>query len=99
MAEKMAVKKGQSVCRKFLFVLLTVSLVGTESLSVAGGMIPEAAASPGEVSVNHTYEAKIRLNGKVTTTQVQASDAGSAKKMVIAQFGSAVTVLSVKRVD
>ena len=26
MAEKMAVKKGQSVCRKFLFVLLTVSL-------------------------------------------------------------------------
>ena len=49
--------------------------------------------------MNHTYEAKIRLNGKVTTTQVQASDAGSAKKMVIAQFGSGVTVLSVKRVD
>jgi hypothetical protein len=48
---------------------------------------------------NHTYEAKIRLDGKVSTTQVQASDAGHAKKLVQAQYGSKVTVLSVKRVD
>ena len=26
------------------------------------------------IAVNHTYEARIRLNGKVSTTQVQASD-------------------------
>ena len=99
MAEKMAVKKGQSVHRKFWFVLLAGSLIETETLSVALGSVSEARADQGEESVNHTYEAKIRLNGKVTTTQVQASDAGSAKKMVISQFGSGVTVLSVKRVD
>jgi hypothetical protein len=49
--------------------------------------------------VAHTYEAKIRLDGKVSTTQVQASDAGHAKKLVQAQYGSKVTVLGVKRVD
>ena len=62
--------------------------------------IPSASAvSPGVIAINHTYEAKIRLNGKVSTTQVQASDAGHAKKLVQAQFGPSVTVLSVKRVD
>ena len=57
------------------------------------------AAPPGIVAIHHTYEAKIRLNGRVTTTQVQASDAGMAKKMVQAQFGPSVTVLSVKKVN
>ena len=57
------------------------------------------AAAPGIIAINHTYEAKIRLKGKVSTTQVQASDAGHAKKLVQAQFGPSVTVLSVKRVD
>jgi len=85
--------------KRLLLVLLAGSLIETETLSVALGSVSEARSDLGEESVNHTYEAKIRLNGKVTTTQVQASDAGSAKKMVIAQFGSAVTVLSVKRVD
>jgi hypothetical protein len=56
------------------------------------------AFSPGVVAVNHTYEARIRLNGKVSTTQVQASDAGQAKKLVQQQFPGA-TVLSVKKVD
>ena len=60
---------------------------------------PALAAAPGIVAINHTYEARIRFNGKVTTTQVQASDAGQAKKMVQAQFGPSATVLSVKRVD
>jgi len=50
------------------------------------------------IAVNHTYEARIRLNGKVSTTQIQASDAGQAKKLVQSQFPSA-TVLSVKKVD
>ena len=31
--------------------------------------------------------------------RVQASDAGQAKKLVQAQFGQSVTVLSLKRVD
>lgn len=48
--------------------------------------------------VLHTYEARIRLNGKISTTQVQASDAGQAKKLVQAQFPT-VTVLSVQKVD
>jgi hypothetical protein len=48
---------------------------------------------------NRTYEAKIRLGGKLSTTQVQASDAGHAKKLAQAQYSSKVTVLSVKPVD
>lgn len=38
------------------------------------------AQDPGVVAVNRTYEARIRLNGKVSTTRVQASDAGLQKK-------------------
>ena len=49
------------------------------------------------VAMTHTYEARIRLNGKVSTTQIQASDAGQAKKLVQSQFPNA-TVLSVKKV-
>jgi hypothetical protein len=51
------------------------------------------------VMAAHTYEARIRLDGRVSTTRVQASDAGQAKKLVRAQFGPQVTVLSVKRID
>jgi hypothetical protein len=51
------------------------------------------------VMAAHTYEARIRLDGRVSTTRVQASDAGQAKKLVRAQFGPTVTVLSVKRID
>lgn len=47
----------------------------------------------------HTYEVRIRLKGNVSTTQVKASDAGHAKKLVQAQYGPSVTVLSVKKVD
>jgi len=47
----------------------------------------------------HTYEARIRLNGNVTTTTVKANSAGQAKQLVQAQFGPEVTVLSVKRID
>jgi hypothetical protein len=48
--------------------------------------------------VLHTYEARIRLDGRVSTTQVKASDAGQAKKLVQSQFPKA-TVLSVKKVE
>jgi hypothetical protein len=66
-------------------------------LSVAVPAVSFAQA-PDVVAVSHTYEARIRLNGKVSTTQVQASDAGQAKKLVQSQFPNA-TVLSVKKVD
>ena len=46
-----------------------------------------------------TYEVRIRLDGRVSTTQVRASDAGHARRLVQAQFGPKVTVLSVKRLD
>ena len=47
----------------------------------------------------HTYEVKFRLDGRVSTTQAKTSDAGHAKKLVQAQYGPNVTVLSVKKVD
>lgn len=66
-------------------------------LSVAVPVV-SFAQDPGVVAVNRTYEARIRLNGKVSTTRIQASDAGQAKKLVQSQFPNA-TVLSVKKVD
>jgi hypothetical protein len=71
------------------------------SLVLGVGVVPSAVAAidPAVVAVQHTYEARIRLNGKVSTTQIKASDGGHAKKLVQAQFGPSVTVLSVKRVD
>jgi hypothetical protein len=80
---------------KILLLLGVLGLVTPETGNGGGGNA--AAVSP--VAINHTYEVRVRLNGKVSTTQVQASDAGQAKKLVQAQFGPSVTVLSVKRVD
>jgi len=74
----------------FQFVLSLFISVAVPAVSVV--------QDPGIVAVNHTYEARIRLNGKVSTTRVQASDAGQAKKLVQSQFPNA-TVLSVKKVD
>jgi hypothetical protein len=45
----------------------------------------------------YTFEVKIRLGGRVSKTQVQASDAGHATKLVKAQYGNSVTVLQTKR--
>lgn len=69
------------------------------ALALAGVVPDLLPGSPVIACKTHTYEARIRLNGKVSTTQVQASDAGQAKKLVQAQFGPNVTVLSVKKVD
>lgn len=70
------------------------------SVVIGFGLAPSAVAAtdPAVVAVQHTYEARIRFLGKVSTTQVKASDAGQAKKLVQQQFPKA-TVLSVKRVD
>lgn len=73
----------------FRVIVALALLVGSSSPTIG---------VPASVLVAQTYEARIRLNGKVSTTQVQASDAGQAKKLVQTQFPTA-TVLSVKRVD
>jgi len=57
------------------------------AFALAGPMASAVPASPPTALVTHTYEARIRLNGKVST-----------KKLVQAQFPTA-TVLSVKKVD
>ena len=76
---------------------MRLSIVLVLSLMI-GGVTSSAHAGPGVVEVSHTYEARIRLHGKVSTTQVQAADAGQAKKLVQQQFPGAA-VLSVKKVD
>jgi len=44
-----------------------------------------------------TYNVKFRLDGRISWTQVQASSAGHAKQLVLAQYGGQVDVLSVSR--
>ena len=76
--------------------LLLALLIGGVSVETGGG---GAAAAISEVAmVLHTYECKLRVDGRITTTQVKASDAGQAKKLAQQQFPKA-TVLSVKKVD
>lgn len=45
----------------------------------------------------HPYEVKIRLGGRISYVTVNASDAGHARRLVLAQFGGQATVLQVKR--
>jgi len=74
------------------------------AIGIGGAAAPPAADSSATAAVAvplvlHTYEVRFRLDGRVSTTQVQANDAGHAKKLVRAQYGDKVTVLSAKRVD
>jgi hypothetical protein len=82
-------------------LVLVLLLLGISTSDLFTGQHDVGPAATGENTalVLHTYEARIRLNGKVSTTQIKASDAGQAKKLVQAQFGPSVTVLSVKKVD
>lgn len=68
------------------------------ALLIGSAVPPDPPARQVVALVTHTYEARIRVNGRVSTTRVDASDAGHAKKLVQAQFPNA-TVLSVKKVD
>lgn len=65
----------------------------------AAGLNSAAANPPPRIAISHTYEVRIRLDGTVSTVRVQARDAGHAKKLVQAQYGPQVTVLSTKRID
>jgi len=46
-----------------------------------------------------TYEAKIRLAGRVSYVQVSGRDSAHARALVRAQYGDNVTVLEIKRVS
>lgn len=50
------------------------------AIALVGAVTCPLSLSQVTAFVNHTYEARIRRNGKVSTTQVRASDAGQAKK-------------------
>lgn len=76
--------------------LLLALVMGVVSLETGGGGV--AVAITDAALVLHTYECKLRVDGRITTTQVKASDAGQAKKLAQQQFPKA-TVLSVKKVD
>ena len=69
------------------------------AFALAGEVSALPYQAPAIALVLHTYEVKFRLDGKVSTTQVKANDGGHAKKLVQAQYGPKVTVLSVKKVD
>lgn len=67
-------------------------------LAVPFSALPPQLADAQETSwIQHTYEVKFRLKSIVSTTQVQANDASQAKKLVEAQYGKEVKVLSTKR--
>ena len=67
-------------------------------LAIPFSSLPPHMVDAQEVSwIQHTYEGKFRLKSIVSTTQVQANDASQAKKLVEAQYGKQVTVLSTKR--
>lgn len=70
------------------------------AVALAGGFVsgpPMEASTAGAASP--TYEVKFRVRGIVSTTTVQARDAGQAKKLVMAQYGGEARVLGVRRVD
>ncbi len=45
----------------------------------------------------YDFEVKIRLDGRVSYIQVTACDSAHARRLVQAQFGTAVTILQTKR--
>lgn len=45
----------------------------------------------------HTFEVKIRLEGRVSYVTVEARDAAHARLLVQTQYGDAVTVLQTTR--
>lgn len=78
-------------------VLVVVSVARPASVGPRRG--GRAVADASAALTLHTYEARIRVSGRVSTTTVQARDAGHAKQLVRAQYGDRATVLSVKRIN
>lgn len=83
-------------------VVTAVGLAGPVLAGSASGgqrISGRTAADAAATLTLHTYEARIRVSGRVSTTTVQARDAGHAKQLVRAQYGDRATVLSVRRID
>jgi hypothetical protein len=77
---------------RMLFLLLL--------LAVPFSFLPAQTAAAQETAwIQHTYEVRFRLKSIVSTTQVQANDASQAKKLVEAQYGKEIAVLSTKRLQ
>ena len=69
-------------------------------LAVPFAFLPAHMAAAQETSwIQHTYEVRFTLKSIVSTTEVQANDASQARKLVEAQYGKEVTVLSTKRLN
>jgi hypothetical protein len=68
-------------------------------VSTSAGFVrrPDRETLFSEIPFMTTYNVKIRFNGVVSWTTVQANSAGQAKQLVLAQYGGAVDVLSVQR--
>jgi len=87
--------KGLAVVAVFLLFVA----VNSGAAAAIEPDVPADVTSAEVLLVLHTYEVRFRMDGRVSTTRVQANDAGQAKKLVKAQYGDKVTVLSTKRVD
>lgn len=84
-------------------MVLSLGLFGPGVLPAAGEQLPPAVESHIGAhcprAITHTYEVRIRISGTVSKVRVEAHDAGHAKKLVRAQYGPKVAILSTKRID
>ena len=76
-----------------------IQLLGAASVVIRTMTAGPQAIAHGDVWILHTYNVTLRLKERISITEVQASDAGQAKKLVEAQCGKDVTVLSTKGVQ
>ena len=84
----------------FASAVVTRLRIALLAFAVIGGIAPVPPfAVSSALAASPTYEVKFRVKGIVSTTTVQARDAGQAKKLVMAQYGGEAQVLSVKRLN
>ena len=83
----------------FPSLVLVLGMISAPTAVSSGHAAPPQQAMPAPWAITHTYEARIRIAGTVSKVQVQARDAGHAKKLLRAQYGPGVNILSVKRID
>ncbi|GEM_PF-602295 len=80
-------------------LMLVLGMIHTPNAVSSGHAVPPQQVTPAPWAITHTYEARIRIAGTVSKVQVQARDAGHAKKLLRAQYGPEVAILSVQRID
>lgn len=80
-------------------LMLVLGMIHTPNAVSSGHAVPPQQVTPAPWAITHTYEARIRIAGTVSKVQVQARDARHAKKLLRAQYGPEVAILSVQRID